>query len=294
VYFLFVLSQWWEGESPLAWHKKRHQEANEDKPETKKRKEPDADEPVTKKRAPPVVAAGRDRRNQYTEPELEAEWKKGAIWRAGPTRKLGPLQAMMKKDGGEILFCSLGDIHKIYEKDKGVEDKNKHYVVPARAMDVSAQEWIDQKVALLPGLNRALKVLWTPTDVYIGCEVTPEEDVWWSGYDKKVMVTVLTLRGPVHGPKSGLRTTDEEASAIFLRSWILYSHAWSTEECDIVLDLTKAEIKKFSKDHFADEKHLEQMAIVVRKHRMMLLNGLDIHWGMVTGMPPEPEAMEVD
>ena len=140
---------------------------------------------------------------------------------------------------------------------------------------------------------------------YEGIAITPIYDVWWTDYTND-MVTLLTINGPVHGPKTRLRAlpnalnfgtaaASELIGVYFLRTWILYSHAWCPDE----LDAAKAKLKMMWSDH--PLKCSENNALPVKEvfdryidkvhmHRNNLLRGtLGFKWGLLIGMLPKTD-----
>ena len=177
---------------------------------------------------------------------------------------------------------------------------------------ISATTWIEGKFSsTLPELEKngyPLMVFDNPTEVlihtgrscvsYQGIVITPKYDVWWTDYTDD-MVTLLTIHGPVHGPKTrlsdlpharnlGITTASELIGFYFLRTWMLYSHTWCPDE----LDAAKAKLKmmwsdhplKCSKDDASPVKEVFDRYIdKVHKHRTSLLQGEpDVIWGVLT------------
>ena len=171
---------------------------------------------------------------------------------------------------------------------------------------ISATQWIEGKFShALPKFKKELY----PIKVFVfkdrplsrsydGFEITPEYDVWWTGYTND-MATLFTIHGPVYGPKTQLRTLNfgsddafELMGFYYLRTWILYSHAWCPDE----LDAAKAKLKMMwsvhplkcpENDALPLKEVFDRYIDKVHMHRMNLLQGEPhVKWGGLTDMLP--------
>ena len=150
---------------------------------------------------------------------------------------------------------------------------------------------------------------------YDGVVLAPEDDPWWDAYDKDTMVTILTLRGPVHGLKSELENREDSSGHLgrllgfnFVHIWLCYSYAWSTDECMAARYWAKRGVgnaqsdylkSKHVKSEHPSEERLEELGECfkqafyayienVHKHRQKLIEGRCeyLKWGRVTDMLP--------
>lgn len=144
----------------------------------------------------------------------------------------------------------------------------------------SPEDWVKECAANLPGFRRfgeLLNIIFNPAVTrliihekqaehtyhwksgdnvaYAGCVVDQKEDVWFAEYDPKIMVTVLTLFGPVHGSRTNLYSANpldfQPYTAPFIsilhRAWMLHNRTWDRKEIVCAANLIGKDISAFVK-----------------------------------------------
>jgi len=263
----------------------------------------------------------RKMRRIYEAPVVPRECTK---WCVGRFKDLPPLRVYMREPGNVSTYA-LDDIYEMVRQGYKIETtKPLHFTTHDYFHDIFSK--LVERRPLEGGYQ--MKTIRNPTDVrihhlpsesisraYDGVVLAPENDPWWSAYDKDTMVTILTLRGPVHGLKSELENREDSNGHLgrilgfnFVHIWLLYSYAWSVDECaaarywarrgvgNVQSDYLKSEHVK--SDHPKEEK-LEEMGELLKSafytyienvhtHRQKLLEGRCEHlkWGLVTDMLP--------